>query len=137
MIERYQLRYFLAVVESGTFSRAARQVNVTQPTLSNGIAKLEKTIGGALFVRNSRRVHLTPLGAALIDQDREIERGFNALSAGPDARAPRPVLRLGMLSTIPTSTIEAMVRANAAQDRPDVLEIVEGTDTDRRSRLSR
>jgi DNA-binding transcriptional LysR family regulator len=45
MIDRYQLRYFLAVVETGNFSRAAAKMNVNQPTLSVGIAKLEKGLG--------------------------------------------------------------------------------------------
>ena len=41
MIDRYLIRYFLAVVDQGSFSRASRQANVSQPTLSVGIAKLE------------------------------------------------------------------------------------------------
>jgi len=66
MIERYLLRYFLAVVDNGNFSRAAQQVNVAQPTLSVGIAKLEKALGVPLFERTNRRVHLTDAGAQLL-----------------------------------------------------------------------
>jgi DNA-binding transcriptional LysR family regulator len=42
MIERYLLRYFLAVIDQGNFSRAAAHCHVSQPTLSTGIAKLEQ-----------------------------------------------------------------------------------------------
>ena len=45
MLDRYLLRYFLAVVDQGNFSRAAAHCNVSQPTLSVGIAKLERTLG--------------------------------------------------------------------------------------------
>ena len=44
MIDRYLLRYFLAVIDHGNFSKAAVQCNVSQPTLSVGIAKLERLL---------------------------------------------------------------------------------------------
>ena len=49
MIDRYLLRYFLAVVDQGTFSRGASHCRVTQPTLSVGIAKLETLLGQPRF----------------------------------------------------------------------------------------
>ncbi len=54
MIEIYQLRYFLAVVETGSFTKAAARVYVTQPTLSAGIKKLEAGLGASLFDRSSK-----------------------------------------------------------------------------------
>src|SRR3546814_1920653 len=70
MIDRYLLRYFLAVVDTGSFSKAAAQANVTQPTLSVGIGKLERLIGATLFHRTSRRVHLTEAGSRLLPHAR-------------------------------------------------------------------
>jgi DNA-binding transcriptional LysR family regulator len=137
MIERYQLRYFLAVVDAGGFSRAAKQVNVTQPTLSIGVAKLERALGGPLFVRNSKRVHLTPLGVRILPQARAIEREFNGFET---AARPEPLalpVRLGVLATVPTWLIEAVVAANQQAERPDALEIVEGAEGDLMSRLER
>ena len=55
MMERYLLRYFLAVVDHGSFNRAASACNVSQPTLSVGIAKLERSLGTPLFVRAGQR----------------------------------------------------------------------------------
>ena len=57
-----QLRYFKAVVEHGSFSRAAESVYVSQPALSLQIRELEDTLGSQLLERESRGVILTPLG---------------------------------------------------------------------------
>ena len=57
-----QLRYFKAVVENGSFSRAAETAHVSQPALSLQIRELEDTLGMPLLERESRGVILTPLG---------------------------------------------------------------------------
>ena len=57
-----QLRYFKAVVEHGSFSRAAESVYVSQPALSLQVRELEDTLGSSLLERESRGVILTPLG---------------------------------------------------------------------------
>lgn len=63
-----QLRYFLTVVECSSFTLAAKQCNVTQPALSQQIAKLEREFGCSLFNRMGRHVTLTPLGQTLRDR---------------------------------------------------------------------
>ena len=138
MIDRYQLRYFLAVVEAGNFSRAAVQVNVTQPTLSVGIAKLEAGLGAKLFLRNSQRVHLTEPGVRFLAHARAIEREFSHLegiSARPSAN--QPVIRLGVLTSLPTRLLEAIVGRNQAAAEPLPIEIVEGSERDLVGRLQR
>ena len=57
-----QMRYFKAVVEHGSFSRAAESVHVSQPALSLQIREMEDTLGSSLLERESRGVILTPLG---------------------------------------------------------------------------
>lgn len=57
-----QLRYVKAVAETGSFTLAAEQCYVTQPTLSNGIAQLELEFEERLFIRTTRTVSLTPFG---------------------------------------------------------------------------
>jgi DNA-binding transcriptional LysR family regulator len=137
MIDRYQLRYFLGVVELGNFSRAAVRMNVTQPTLSAGIAKLEQELGARLFFRNSQRVELTEAGVRFLDHARAIEREFHALEATVKGPEPARLVRLGVLGTIPTALLSRIIAANRASDEPDRLEIIEGAERDLISRLQR
>lgn len=58
------LRAFLSLADELNFTRAARQLFISQPSLSNQIRRLEQQVGVSLFERTSRRVELTPAGAA-------------------------------------------------------------------------
>lgn len=59
-----QMEYFLAVVEAGSFTRAAETLHVTQPALSHQLKALERQVGGDLVERLPRGVRLTPMGRA-------------------------------------------------------------------------
>lgn len=137
MIDRYQLRYFLAVVETGNFSRAAARMNVAQPTLSVGIAKLEKGLSAKLFLRNSQRVQLTEAGVQFLNHARSIEREFHALEAGVGALRTRRRVRLGVLATLATPMLEALATSHQENYPDDALEIVEGSERDLLSALQR
>ena len=65
-MEMHQLRYFVAVARTGTFSRAAGECRVAQPSLSQQIQKLESEVGERLFERTRRRAILTPAGALFL-----------------------------------------------------------------------
>src|SRR5436190_10818822 len=71
-MEIHQLRYFVAVAEEGSFSRAAARVRVAQPSLSQQIRKLEAEVGQPLFDRLPRSVVLTEAGRCLIEYARQI-----------------------------------------------------------------
>jgi DNA-binding transcriptional LysR family regulator len=60
------LQAFLAVAESGSFSRAAERIFLTQPAISKRIAALEQSLGARLFDRIGRQVQLTEAGRALL-----------------------------------------------------------------------
>ncbi len=111
MIERYLLRYFLAVVEHGNFTRAAESCNVTQPTLSVGIARLEESVGQRLFHRSNRRVDLTPTGAQFAEHARRIEAQFNLAEQAMQQRQPEAIVRLGLLSTLPSPVVAGIAQA--------------------------
>jgi len=66
-MEIHQLEYFIAIVETGNFSRAAERCNVAQPSLSQQIKKLENEIGHLLFDRLGRTVVLTDAGRLLMN----------------------------------------------------------------------
>ncbi|MEU6970313.1 LysR family transcriptional regulator [Kitasatospora aureofaciens] len=65
-----QLEYLAAVVDTGSFTRAAEQLHVTQPALSHQIRALETALGGPLLERLPRSVRLTPTGRAVLPHAR-------------------------------------------------------------------
>jgi len=66
------LQAFIAVAESGSFSRGAERIFLTQPAISKRIAALEQDIGARLFDRVGRKIHLTPAGEALLLRTRAV-----------------------------------------------------------------
>lgn len=106
-MELRQLQFFVAVAERLNFSRAAEALYISQPSLSYQIAELERELGVELFMRDRRRVALSPAGALLLEPSRELlavsERIRNIAGeiarngAGPDAGSGR--LRVGFDST--------------------------------------
>lgn len=66
------LRYFLAVADELSFSRAADRLHITQPGLSQGIKALERRVGMPLFERDRQRVALTSAGEALLPKARHL-----------------------------------------------------------------
>lgn len=134
-MDRYLLRYFLAIVETGNFSRAAARENVAQPTLSAGIAKLEGQLQARLFDRTNRRVHLTQAGSRFLVHARRIEHEFNLAQASVSGAAQSELLRVAVLSTISTSLLEQALTQRVASD--ESLELLEGSEREVISLLDR
>lgn len=102
-MEIHQLRYFCALARTGSFTRAAVEEGVAQPTLSQQITKLEQTLGARLFDRLSRAVRLTDYGRTLLPKAQTILREVN------EARLSLESLRRGVgghlsVGCIPTIT---------------------------------
>ncbi|MCS4505406.1 LysR substrate-binding domain-containing protein [Arhodomonas aquaeolei] len=72
LLEHDVLRTFVAIAETGSFTRAARQVFRTPAAVSMQIKRLEETLGRAVFVREPRRTRLTPEGEALLGYARRL-----------------------------------------------------------------
>ncbi|MEO0031361.1 MAG: hypothetical protein RIS94_1119 [Pseudomonadota bacterium] len=124
MIERHLLRYFLAVVDTGTFSGAGALCRVSQPTVSSGIGRLEQVTGQVLFNRSNRRVELTAAGARLVPHARRIEAEFIEAQRAIAGVQPAALVRLGVASTVAAATLERVVATCLAQ--PGLrLEVVE------------
>ena len=77
-MELHQLRYFCAVADSGSFSRAAEHSHVSQPSLSQQILKLESELGARLFDRLGRSVRLTEVGKAFLPRALSVLRELEA-----------------------------------------------------------
>jgi len=110
------LRYARAVAREGSFGRAARACSVTQPALSNGIAVLERTLGGRLFDRTTRGVTPTPLGQRLLPLIESTLQGLDTVLAEARLAAreePRP-LRVGVSPLINRELIGRMFEAASA-----------------------
>lgn len=137
MIDRYLLRYFLAVIEHGNFSKAAIGCNVTQPTLSAGIAKLERDLGQVLFLRTNRRVELTAAGVALASHARRIEAEFALAEQSVRGVRSASTTRLGVLASIPMSWIEQFLARRPTGHELERVEVVEGRERGLIERLMR
>lgn len=136
MIDQYLLRYFLAVAETGNFSRAARSVAVTQPTLSAGIAKLERELGARLFDRDRQRVALTPAGSRFLIRARRIAAEYEHALVELAEPAEPSLLRVGVLNTIPTPLIGRALAEHHARSG-EALELLDGSERDLTERLER
>lgn len=72
MIELRHLRYFVAVAEDLSFTQAAKRVHIDQTPLSRAVRDLEDDLEVQLFVRKPRQLMLTPAGARLLEEAREL-----------------------------------------------------------------
>ena len=121
-----QLRYFQALIEHGSFSRAAEKVHISQPALSIQIRELEATLGATLVERASRGIVLTRLGRdaheqtlRILDETLLLETIWKRFEDGPVR------IVLGILSTLaPYMLPGIMERLEASSPRID-LNIVE------------
>ena len=97
-----QLEYILAVARYGHFGRAAEACNVTQPTLSAMIGKLEEEIGAKLFDRNRQPICPTPVGERVVQQAREVLEQANSIKdiVLEEKQSLGGVFRVGILPTI-------------------------------------
>ncbi|MDE1918677.1 MAG: LysR family transcriptional regulator [Sphingomonadales bacterium] len=136
MIKRNHIRQFLALVDAGSFVQAAARLHITQPTLSSGIADLERLVGKALFLRHRRHLRLTEAGGAFLPIARDLERGFRAADEfGRGAAVAWPALRLGVIRTIGGEGLRTVVEALSAHGF-DGIELVEGSDYELRAALA-
>ncbi|MFC4271021.1 LysR family transcriptional regulator [Sneathiella chungangensis] len=105
----YQLRYFLAIVETNNFSRAAERAFVSQPTLSAGIKKLETELGTPLFNRDARKISLTEAGRRFLPHARTIIYECNAAKSDIVRKSPVRRLQLGLLRSAPSARVAALL----------------------------
>ncbi|WP_406271451.1 LysR family transcriptional regulator [Nocardia sp. NBC_00881] len=111
-MELQQMRYVVAVAETNSFTRAAERCLVVQSALSHQIARLERELGARLFERTSRRVRLTPAGAAFLPAARQCldaaERAAAEVAAAVGEVRGR--LAVGLIPTVAAVDIPGALR---------------------------
>jgi DNA-binding transcriptional LysR family regulator len=96
MLDTDQLRSFLAIVDSGSFTRASERVNKTQSAVSMHIRRLEEQLGCALFVKHGRGARLTGEGEQLIDYARRIMQAEAGAMAALSRKGLKGAVRFGI-----------------------------------------
>lgn len=129
MIELRQLRHFLAVADTLHFGRAAEQLGMTQPPLSQSIIALERQLGAALFRRDKRNVVLTDFGKQWLEHVRPVVKSVADLTEIArrlrDGNAGQ--LALSFVSTADYSLLPALVQQYTARYPAVEISLTEAT----------
>ena len=127
-----QLKFVKATSEFKSFSRAAQHCHVTQPTLSNGVSKLEHELGQKIFTRTTRMVELTAFGETLLPTIASILRLEEMIhfSAKEFSDPETVVLKIGISPLINTKFVTLLTNSYKAQNgKHKVLLIEENLET--------
>lgn len=129
-MEMHQVRYFLAAARLLNFTRAAIECNVSQPSLTKAIIKLEEEFGGPLFRRERARTHLTELGKAMLPL---LQRTFDAAQAARQlardmGRAEVAPLSIGISHLVPDDGLVVILRDLSEKLSGIEIEIKSGTE---------
>ncbi len=120
-MELKQLEYYLAIVDAGSFSRAAEQIDIAQPALSRCVGQLEKEFGAPLLHRHGRGVRTTEIGLLLYEQASALVHQANR-TAGlmrDRGRVVQGHITVGMPTSVAQSFAALLVKA-ALQQLPNV-----------------
>jgi DNA-binding transcriptional LysR family regulator len=121
-MELRHLRYFVAVAEELNVGRAAQRLHISQPPLSRQIQQLELNLNVRLFRRERKRMHLTPVGRAFLDEARSLlEASDRAVRVAQRAeRGEVGRLRIGFIESAITTGFLGDVLLRFRKERPDV-----------------
>lgn len=141
MIEIRLLRYFLAVVDEGSVTRASAVVRVAQPSISRQLRQLEQSLGVDLFDRSAGRLRLTASGRALLPMARDLVSRAEAAENIVRGLAQNQVMSVSLVA--PETTVADVlapflatrgpghVEVNVREALPnEIFEIVEAGDAD-------
>ena len=138
-MELRHLRYFVRVAEELHFGRAAAQLGMSQPPLSQQIRLLEEELGVSLFERTSRRVTLTPAGQLfLVEAHKVLSQVARAVSVARSAGLGGPgEIEVGFASSVPLTAIVAQALAAFREAHPGMrLNMTEMSPTSQIDELS-
>lgn len=128
-MEIHQIRYFLAVTETRSFTRAAERCAVSQPALTAAIKKLEEELGGPLILRERGGAKLTALGQHVLPRFQRLQDETQAVQVIADnhRRLKQVPLRVGILCTIGPTHLAGSLAAFRVEAPGVELEIAVAT----------
>jgi LysR family transcriptional regulator, hydrogen peroxide-inducible genes activator len=128
-VEIYQIRYFLAVNETLSFTRAAERCYVSQPALTKAIQKLEDLLGGRLFDRTKNAVQLTDLGRAMLPNFQQIYTAAQNTKeqAKRLLREQRSIVRVGIMCSLDFNRLLPEIAAFQSEYPHVIVQLYEGT----------
>jgi DNA-binding transcriptional LysR family regulator len=126
-----RLAYFAAVVDAGSFTRAAERLGITKAVVSQQVARLEREVGTTLLIRTTRRVHPTEAGrtfhARCLKILQQAEDAFDELAQA--AAEPTGTLRIAAPNDYGTSAVVPVVAAFSARYAACRVELTLGDET--------
>jgi DNA-binding transcriptional LysR family regulator len=135
-MELRQLRHFIAVAETGSFTKAAQRTAVSQPALSASVAKLEAEYQVKLLDRRRSRVVPTAAGRRLHERAAAILLACNSVRAQLRSASGSPAIRIGVLRTFATPPVCRPIQIFSRM-RPDAtFELCDGTKDDLLTKLA-
>ncbi len=134
-MDLYQIRYFVAITETGSFTKAAERLFVSQPSLSAGIKKLEQELGVILFERGGRRAVLTSAGKFFLGKAILILNEYQATLRELKGFHTQPTLRLGTLRAMRIDSLAGLIGTFQAQYPNVLIELLDGTPAELRDWL--
>lgn len=125
-IDTQTLRAFLAVAETGSFSRAATRVHRSQSAVSMQIKKLEARLEETVFRRDSHRVELTPQGERLVGYARRLIQLHDTALAEVRGTAVRGTVRIGVMDDYATHVLPQILAGFGRRHAGVTLEVTTG-----------
>lgn len=121
------LRVFKAVVDEGGITQAARKLHRVQSNVTTRIQQLEASVGAQLFVRDKRRLHLSPAGELFLGYAEELLRLSERAKSAVSGDAPQGPLRIGSLESTVASRLPTLLSRYHERYPRVHIELITGT----------
>jgi LysR family hca operon transcriptional activator len=126
-MELRHLRYFAAVAAHGSFSRAAKQLHLTQPALSRQVKSLEDEIGILLLIRGQNTISLTSAGEAFYEEAKDILARVDVAVRRIKTRPQGEKLRIGYVHSLTAGIMPTVLKRFQSYNQDVFLELTDLT----------
>jgi DNA-binding transcriptional LysR family regulator len=126
-MELHQIRHFVAVVETGSFTKGAQRAAVSQPAISASIARLEAELDVKLLDRKRSPVVPTAAGLRLLEAGKSILFACNSVKAELKTIATPKLLRLGILQSLSSRHVSKLLSSFRRANQDVGIEVFDGT----------